>query len=73
MVSNTTNELCWTEDELIERLRKGQEEAYRVLVREYHSRLYSLACGITLDRAESQDIVQEVFLKEILKLRHRYL
>ena len=32
MVSNTTNELCWTEDELIERLRKGQEEAYRVLV-----------------------------------------
>ncbi|MBN1831080.1 MAG: sigma-70 family RNA polymerase sigma factor [Deltaproteobacteria bacterium] len=53
----------WTEDELIERLRKGQEEAYRVLVREYHSRLYSLACGITLDREESQDILQEVFLK----------
>ncbi len=53
----------WTEDELIERLRKGQEEAYRVLVREYQSRLYSLACGITLDREESQDIVQEVFLK----------
>jgi RNA polymerase sigma-70 factor (ECF subfamily) len=53
----------WTEDELIERLRKGQEEAYRVLVREYHSRLYSLACGITLDREESQDIVQNVFLK----------
>jgi RNA polymerase sigma-70 factor (ECF subfamily) len=53
----------WTEDELIERLRKGQEEAYRVLVREYHSRLYGLACGITLDREESQDILQEVFLK----------
>jgi RNA polymerase sigma-70 factor (ECF subfamily) len=53
----------WTEDELIERLKKGQEGAYRVLVREYHSRLYSLACGITLDREESQDILQEVFLK----------
>ena len=53
----------WTEDELIERLRKGQEEAYRVLVREYYSRLYSLACGITLDREESRDILQEVFLK----------
>jgi RNA polymerase sigma-70 factor (ECF subfamily) len=53
----------WTEDELIERLRKGQEEAYRVLVREYHSRLYSLAYGITLDREESLDILQEVFLK----------
>jgi RNA polymerase sigma-70 factor (ECF subfamily) len=53
----------WTEDELIKRLRKGQEEAYRVLVREYHSRLYGLACGITLDREESQDILQEVFLK----------
>ena len=53
----------WTEDELIERLKKGQEGAYRVLVREYHSRLYSLACGITLDREESRDILQEVFLK----------
>ena len=62
-MSNTTNTYGWTEDELIERLRKGQEEAYRVLVREYHSRLYSLACGITLDREESQDILQEVFLK----------
>lgn len=63
MVSNTTNTYGWTEDELIERLKKGQEEAYRVLVREYHSRLYSLACGITMDREESQDILQEVFLK----------
>jgi RNA polymerase sigma-70 factor (ECF subfamily) len=53
----------WTEDELIERLKKRQEEAYRILVSEYHSRLYSLACGITLDREESQDILQDVFLK----------
>jgi len=63
MVSNTSNTYGWTEDELIERLKKGQEEAYRILVREYHSRLYSLACGITMDREESQDILQEVFLK----------
>jgi len=53
----------WNEDELIERLKKGQEEAYRILVREYQPRLYSLAYGVTLDREESLDILQEVFIK----------
>ena len=37
--------------------------AFRLLIRTYQSKLYSIAYGITLDREESLDIVQDVFLK----------
>ena len=69
MVSFTTNDRGWNEGELIRRLKEGQEEAYRILVREYHSRLFGLAYGITLDREESQDILQDVFLKVYTHIR----
>lgn len=45
------------------RLKKGEQEAYRLLVRQYRSNLLHIAHGITLDREESLDIVQDVFLK----------
>ena len=51
------------EKELIIRLKNGEQEAYRALVRQYQSRLIHIATGITLDREESLDIVQDVFLK----------
>jgi RNA polymerase sigma-70 factor (ECF subfamily) len=48
---------------LVSGLKKGQEEAFRFLMRRYEKKLFSIAYGITLDREESLDIVQEVFLK----------
>jgi RNA polymerase sigma-70 factor (ECF subfamily) len=62
-VSNTVNKDIWTEDKLVEGLKQGQEEAFRALIRQYQGRLFSIAYGITQDREESRDIVQEVFLK----------
>ena len=50
------------ESTLIKGLRQGRESAYRCLVKGYQNRLISLAYGITLDREESLDIVQDVFL-----------
>ncbi|MBW1896199.1 MAG: sigma-70 family RNA polymerase sigma factor [Deltaproteobacteria bacterium] len=44
-------------------MKEGQEEAFRVLIRRYQGKLFSIAYGITLDREESLDIVQDVFLK----------
>lgn len=44
-------------------LKKGDEEAFRVLIRQYQRRLFGIAYSITLEREESADIVQEVFLK----------
>lgn len=50
------------EKELVRRLKAGQEWAYRQLVLDYETRLHALAFGITLDREESFEIVQDVFV-----------
>lgn len=50
------------ESALIQRLRNGDENAYETLVARYHQRLFIIAYGITLDKEESLEIVQDVFL-----------
>jgi len=51
------------DEELILRLQRGDEWAFQLLVRRFRKKIFSVAYGITLDREESQDIVQEVFLQ----------
>jgi len=62
-VSNITNNPEWNEEDLVTRLKKGQEAAYQILVRQYQDKLFYIAYGITLDSEESREIVQEVFIK----------
>ena len=50
------------EADLVDRLEKGQEWAFNKLVNSYQERLFKIAYGITLDREESQEIVQDVFI-----------
>lgn len=57
------------EDRLVSLLRQGQDDAFRILIKRYQARLLNLAYGITLDREESQEIVQEVFLKVFQKIK----
>jgi RNA polymerase sigma-70 factor (ECF subfamily) len=53
----------WNESRLVALLKKREEEAFRVLMQQYQDRVYAIAYGITLDREESLDIVQEVFIR----------
>jgi RNA polymerase sigma-70 factor (ECF subfamily) len=53
----------WDGSQLVDRLRNKDEAAFAILVRRFQARLYGLAFAMTLDREESRDIVQEVFLK----------
>jgi RNA polymerase sigma-70 factor (ECF subfamily) len=62
-VSNKANKELWDEKKLVSLLKAGQEDAFRALIRRYQGKLFSIAYGITLDREESLDIVQDVFLK----------
>jgi RNA polymerase sigma-70 factor (ECF subfamily) len=62
-VSNKANKGPWDERTFVSLLKQGRQEAFRVLIQRYQSGLFSIAYGITLDREESLDIVQEVFLK----------
>ncbi|MBF0376445.1 MAG: sigma-70 family RNA polymerase sigma factor [Desulfamplus sp.] len=50
------------EKELLQGLRQADKRAFEVLVDTYQKRLLAIACGITLDREESLEIVQDVFL-----------
>ncbi len=62
-MSNTTGEDLSNEKKLVALLKEGNEDAFGVLVRRYEKRLFKIAFGMTSDREESMDIVQEVFLK----------
>ena len=62
-MSNITNNTERNEQDLVARLKKGQEAAYQMLVRQYQNKLFYIAYGITLDSEESREIVQEVFIK----------
>ncbi len=50
------------EKELIHELQQGSRKAFEHLVEQYQHRLIAIACGITLDREESLEIVQDVFI-----------
>jgi len=50
------------EENLVERLKKGQQWAFNILVDKYQNRLLKIAYGITLDQEDSLEIVQDVFI-----------
>lgn len=56
------------ETALVAALKRGDEAAFSRLVRRYQGRLFGIAYGITLDREESLDIVQETFVKVFQKI-----
>ncbi|MFH1156992.1 MAG: RNA polymerase sigma factor [Pseudomonadota bacterium] len=51
------------EKELVRGLKLGQERAWVILVHRFRKRLAAIAYGMTLDREESLEVVQDVFVK----------
>ncbi len=49
--------------DVIARARKGDHDAFRVLVERYQERAYRLALGVLRDEEAARDVVQEGFLK----------
>lgn len=50
------------EQDLVERLKKGQQWAFNILIDQYQARLLKIAYGITLDHEDSLEVVQDVFV-----------
>ena len=48
---------------LVERTRAGDKEAFDLLVRRYQGWVFTLAVRMLGDRAEAEDMAQEIFLK----------
>jgi len=48
--------------EFLERLRSGEESAYRRLVRRYHGVLVGVASGVIGSRAQAEEVVQDAWI-----------
>jgi RNA polymerase sigma-70 factor (ECF subfamily) len=51
------------ETELVEAARKGDAEAFTILVNQYDRNIYRLALNITGNAEDAEDVLQETFLK----------
>jgi len=59
------------EKDLVERCRRGDDEAWRQMVDHLGQRVYSVAYHFTLKREDAEELSQEIFLK-IFENLHRY-
>ena len=51
------------EKELIDRARRGEEDAFAALVDRYRTKMFNLAYSMTRNREEADDMTQDVFVK----------
>lgn len=63
------NEIILTSDaKLVERILKGDENAFAELVAQFHKRIYSIAYRMVGNVLEAEDLSQEIFLRIYQKL-----
>ena len=56
------------EEELVARLKRRDERAFNELVRLYEARIFRLVLRMLADRAEAEDVAQEVFVTVFKKI-----
>ncbi len=54
--------------ELVERLKNGDEEAMREIMRTYKNRIFNFILRIVKDRERALDLTQEVFIRAYFKI-----
>lgn len=52
-----------TDTELVERVRQGEDDAFRIIVERHSRPIYRAAYRITANAADADDVVQETFLR----------
>lgn len=58
-----------SEQQLLTRAKKGQIEAFAELARRYHEKVYQTVFWMTRDPHDTDDLVQEIFLKAFKHLK----
>ena len=51
------------DSKLLERVRGGERDAFRVLVEKYQKRVFNLAYSLLKNREDAADVAQEAFAK----------
>ena len=52
-----------SDEQLVERVRRGETELYELLMRRYNQRLYRVATSVLRNPEEAEDVVQEAFVR----------
>jgi RNA polymerase sigma-70 factor (ECF subfamily) len=53
----------WTDQEIVERIKAGDTALYEIIMRRYNQRLYRVARAILRDDAESEDVMQDAYVR----------
>ncbi len=59
-----------SDQQLVEKARGGDHEAFRALVERYQRKMFAVALGIVRDRDDAFDLCQEAFLRAYRGLEH---
>lgn len=51
------------DDQLIEKIKSGNDHAFRILVEKYRNLVFHTAYGVLRNEKDAEDAAQEVFLK----------
>jgi len=57
------------DDEIIDRVKKGDKEAFNMLIRIYQQKIFKLAYCYLQNREDAMEIVQETFLRVYQKIK----
>ena len=57
------------EQELIQQLQSGDEQAFKILVETYQDRVFNTAIGIVQNAGDAEDVAQEVFIQVFRSIR----
>lgn len=53
----------WTDEEVVTRVLTGETELYEILMRRYNQRLYRVVISILRNADETQDVMQEAYVR----------
>ena len=68
MSKSQTDTTTLSDEQIIERILKGEKQLYEKLMRKYDQRLFRIGRSIINDEAEVRDIMQNTYLNAYLKL-----
>jgi len=67
-VTHYNTKILLNDEEIVERIIKGEKHLYENLVRKYNSRLFRIAMSIINDDMEAEDIMQTAYINAYLQL-----
>ena len=59
----------WSDEEIVRRVLNGEPGCYEIIMRRYNQRLYRVALSILRDESESEDVMQDVYVRAFEHLR----